>query len=324
MTDTSVAYSMIRKLQFHYWFGDRTHTMDALVYNKCEREVLELAKAIARLCKVPIILETEPSGKGGLKTWLTLSAKSPNRTPVSKVVLVYTLVASCIATPNYASIGDTSYLLLDRMLQEKDLDASEREQVRLAITHLKEEVGNLLPELQQHTVVKKRRSNFFSLLGKYPKVKSISVALTDDTKTSVTEEQMVVRDSFPKFLVSTNVVNPHVVEHAQIEIISPVLVPGRHKWKGVYNQKPIAFSMKSDDFMAIVQSGKVEFKSGSTITCTLEIEKKITSSGEERITGYNILDVSTYSENGKTIEATEIRQKQKPNTVSKRQLDLFG
>ena len=79
MANAPDLFGMISKLQFHYWFSDKTHTMDALVHNKCEHELLELTKAVAKLCGVAIKMETEPSGKGGLKSWLTLAAKSPKK-----------------------------------------------------------------------------------------------------------------------------------------------------------------------------------------------------------------------------------------------------
>ena len=324
MADNSSTYHTINKLQFHYWFSDKTHTMDALVHNKCERELLELTKVIAKLCGLAIKMETEPSGKGGLKSWLTITAKSPKKTPAAKVALLNTLVAASVATPNHASISEVATILFDKILAEKELNEEQRDQLERDKTQLKADALNLLPLLDQNSVIKKRRSNFFDLLRKYQKVKSISVTLTDDTKKSVTEEQVVTRDVFKTFIISSGVVAPQRIENAQIEIISPVLVTGRHKWKGMYNGSAIAFIMKSDDFMAMVQSGKVEFKSGSTITCTLEIEKKMNGVGVERIIGYNILGVNSYSENGKPIETPEAKQKQKTNTANKKQLDLFA
>jgi hypothetical protein len=324
MADNSSTYHTISKLQFHYWFSDRTHTMDALVHNKCERELLELTKVVAKLCGLAIKMETEPSGKGGLKSWLTITAKSAKKTPAAKIALLNTLVAASVTTPNHASIGAVANILFDKMLAEKELNEEQREQLAREMAQLKSEASNLFPLLDQSSVVKKRRSNFYDLLRKYQKVKSISVTLTDDAKKTITEEQLVTRDIFKTFVVSSGVVAPQKIESAQIEIISPVLVTGRHKWKGMYNGAAIAFVMKSDDFMAMVQSGKVEFKSGSTITCTLEIEKKMNGVGVERITGYNILGVSSYSENGKAIETPEAKQKQKQHTANKKQLDLFA
>ena len=61
-----------------------------------------------------------------------------------------------------------------------------------------------------------------------------------------------------------------------------------------------------------------------TINCTLEIEKKITGVGIEKITGYTIIHVVSYFENGKTVETTEGKQNKQKQITSKTQLDLFG
>jgi hypothetical protein len=323
MANAGDSHKMTFKLQFHYWFSDKSHTMDALIHNKCERELLELTKAVAKICGVNIKMETEPSGKGGLKSWLTITAKSPKKTAPAKIALVNTVVATCVVTPGQTSMSEMGNALLDS-LADKVSEEAGKEQLQKDIHALKIEFANLLPLLDQSSVVKKRRSTFYDLLRKYQKVKSISVALTDETKKPITEEQLVAREEFKAFIVSSNTVAPQVVENAEIEIISPVLMKGKHKWRGMYKGEPISFVMKSDDFMTLVQSGKVEFKSGSTISCILQIEKKINGVGVERIMGYNILGVGSYSENGKTIETPEAKQKQKQAVVSKRQLDLFG
>jgi hypothetical protein len=323
MANAGDSHRMNLKLQFHYWFSDKSHTMDALIHNKCERELLELTKAVAKICGVNIKMETEPSGKGGLKSWLTVTAKSPKKTAVTKIALVNTVVAACVATPGQISMSEVGNALLDSLAGKVSEEAG-NEQLQKDIHALKIDFANLLPLLDQNSVVKKRRSTFYDLLRKYQKVKSISVALTDETKKPITEEQLVAREEFKSFIVSSNTVAPQIIENAEIEIISPVLMKGKHKWRGMYKGEPISFVMKSDDFMTLVQSGKVEFKSGSTIACTLQIEKKINGVGVERIMGYNILGVASYSENGKTIETPEAKQKQKQAVVSKRQLDLFG
>ncbi|MCU0357519.1 MAG: hypothetical protein MUE95_08050 [Cyclobacteriaceae bacterium] len=324
MADNTDINHVVNKLQFHYWLSDRTHTMDALVLNKCERELLEITRAVAKLCQVNLMLETEPSGKGGLKSWLTLAPKTPRKTSPSRVALVKVMVAAGIATSPKASASTVLNRLLDSLATEAGLSDEQLHQWQNNRQQLKEEAARLIPVMDQHPVIRKRRSNLFKLLSKYPKVKGFSVSLTNKSHKPVTEDLLIVHDQFAQQIISTPAVPTEVVEQAQLEIISPVLVKGPHKWKGMYQQQPISFTMKSDEFMELVQTGKVEFKSGSTITCNLAIDKKMTAAGEVRISGYNILSVSRYSENGKTLVVAEERPKPKQPVVSKRQLDLFG
>jgi hypothetical protein len=310
------------KIQLHYWFTDKTHTMDALVHNKCERELLEITKAVASVCGVAIKMETEPSAKGGLKGWITLLPKSAKKLKSEQLTLVATLVTASVITPLHATLGNSAIQLIDKLLL--DVPDQHKEQIRSEIDNLKTEVASKLPALDQSMLIKKRRSNFYDLLRKYQKVRAVSCMVVSDIKKVVSEDQLVSRDSFKNFILITDHLTPTVLEGVSIEIISPVLGVGKYKWKGMYNGTPISFNMKSNEFMQLVQTGKVEFKSGTTIHCTLEIEKKINSEGLEKITAYNIVRVASYLENGKSIETAEGKQHKQKQQISKRQLDLFG
>jgi hypothetical protein len=324
MTIVTDLFKNANKVQLHYWFNDKSHTMDALIHNKCERELLELTKAIASVCGVSIKMETEPSARGGLKGWVTIIAKSEKKTPAVKIALVTTLVTASMVTPRHVSIGQVAGELIDRFMLGNDISEDAKEQFEQAINSLKAESAALIPMLDQSNLVKKRRSNFFDLLRKYQKIKKISLVLDDSSRRPLTAEQFVERDAFKNFILVSDHLPPQVQENALVEIVSPVLSKGKFKWKGIYNSSPISFSMKSDEFISLVQSGKVEFKSGTTINCTLEIERKINSEGNEKITNYNILHVNSYQEHGKPVETTEGKQQKQKQEVPKRQLDLFG
>lgn len=324
MTVVTDLFKNANKVQLHYWFSDKSHTMDALIHNKCERELLELTKAIASACGVSVKMETEPSARGGLKGWVTIIAKSEKKTPPVKIALVTSMVTASMVTPLHVSIREVAGELIDRWMPEKDLSAETKEQFEQGISSLKTEAAAIIPLLDQSNLVKKRRSNFFDLLRKYQKVKKVSLVLDDSSRRPVSAEQFVERDAFKNFILVSDQLPPQVQENAVVEIVSPVLSKGKFKWKGNYNNSPISFSMKSDEFISLVQSGKVEFKSGTTINCTVEIERKINSEGIEKITSYNILHVNSYQEQGKLIETTEGKQQKQKPEVTKRQLDLFG
>lgn len=324
MTVVTDLFKNANKVQLHYWFNDKSHTMDALIHNKCERELLELTKAIASVCGVSIKMETEPSARGGLKGWVTIIAKSEKKTPAMKIALVTALVTASMTTPLHSSINQVADGLIGRLLLGNDLSEEENAQFGLAVEALKSEAAAVIPLLDQSNLVKKRRSNFFDLLRKYQKVKKVSLVLDDSSRRPVTAEQFVERDAFKNFILVSDHLPPQVQENAMVEIVSPVLSKGKFKWKGIYGNSPISFSMKSDEFISLVQSGKVEFKSGTTINCTLEVERKINSEGIEKITSYNILHVNSYQEQGKPVETPEGKQHKQKQDVAKRQLDLFG
>ena len=52
MTDITVLKG--NTIELHYWFNDNSHTMNAIVFNKCEYEFLGIAKEISQKLKVDI------------------------------------------------------------------------------------------------------------------------------------------------------------------------------------------------------------------------------------------------------------------------------
>ena len=73
-------------IEFHYWFDDESHAMDAIVFNKCEYEFLGIAKEIAQKLKVELEIETEPLGEGGLRSWFKFKAKNKDAIKVGVVL----------------------------------------------------------------------------------------------------------------------------------------------------------------------------------------------------------------------------------------------
>lgn len=112
-------------------------------------------------------------------------------------------------------------------------------------------------------------------------------------------------------------------ENAIIEIVSPVLKKGKYKWTGIYNGEVIPFKMKSNEFKTLVQTGRVQFKNGSSIDCHLVTNKKINAEGEVYISSYEVELVNNYFENDKPIETPEGRRKRQKQEAELQQLYLF-
>ena len=70
---------MADKLQLHYYLVNGSHTMDALVRNKCEAEVLAIIQEISNTLGFEVIIESEPFQEGGLKEIWHLIGKNSNQ-----------------------------------------------------------------------------------------------------------------------------------------------------------------------------------------------------------------------------------------------------
>ena len=85
-------------IELHYWFNDDTHTMNAIVFNKCEYNLLGIVNELAAKLKIEIEIETEPLANGGLRSWLRLkpiSNSASNPVTVKQTIKIAFLTYLC-------------------------------------------------------------------------------------------------------------------------------------------------------------------------------------------------------------------------------------
>lgn len=306
-------------LEIHYWFGDETHTMDANIQNKCEYEVLSIIKEIATLLSVDITIETEPDGEGGLRKWLKIVSKDENKKGTITTSFIAALISVILITP----LSKIAEKVIDKIFEDTEMNDLQKEKLKLEIEKLKQDNAKNIDTIDYNTLIKKRKSNFYETLGKYPKVEKVSFVVIDDNKTKITQEKTVPREDFNKFILVTDDLDPLKKDEAIIEIIAPVLKKGNYKWIGYYEGQAVPFNMKSNEFKTLVQNGEIEFKNGSSINCYLEIRRKVNNEGLEINVGYDVIRVNHYFENEKPIETKEGKHHRQIKEAQKSQLKLF-
>jgi len=77
--ENSISRLQGNTLELHYWFDDKSHTMDANVQNKCEYDFLGVIKEIASTLNLEILIETEPLADGGIKRWFKIISKEESK-----------------------------------------------------------------------------------------------------------------------------------------------------------------------------------------------------------------------------------------------------
>lgn len=310
-------------IELHYWFNDGSHTMSATTFNKCEYEFLGIAKEIAHKLKVDIEIETEPLGEGGLRSWFKFKSKE---TDALKIGVILYLLTNVLGTPITTTLDELTRIAIQSVFESEEVKQL-KEQKQIA--ELKYDIAKLEAETYKlgHTidenVVKKKRSNYYESLNSCNKIDKISVSITDSSKKNVYLQKEVMKNDFPNYIMTSDDVEPDNDESAIIEIVSPVLKKGKYKWTGIYNGEVIIFSMKSNEFKTLVQTGRIQFKNGSAINCHLIINKKVTAEGEVRISGYEVVLVNHYFENDKPVETPEGKRKRQTKEHEKQQMSLF-
>jgi len=317
MENITTSFINANTIQLHYWFHDNSHTIDSFIQNKCEFEFLNVVKEIAKKFDTELVIETEPLAEGGLKRWYKLILKLENKNAIITTAVITALATGVFVTPITSSVSKITEKLIDNIFEDKELKQLEQDKLRLEIEKLKLDTTLINKQLNENTVIKKRRSNFYDALSKYPKISKVSFVIEDDSKNKLSPESIVKKESFASYILVTDDLEPERLENAIIDLISPVLKKGNYKWRGFYDGVPISFNMKSLEFKELVQTGKVEFNNNSTIKCLLEIKKKINNEGIIEITNYNIIRVDEYYENSKTMKTNEGKLHQKIKEAEK-------
>lgn len=322
-------------LEFHYSFNDDSHSMDAVVQNKCEYEILGILKEISTRFEAQITIETEPLAEGGLRRYLRIVAKDENQKGTLTSALILLIITTLLAQP----VTKISEKLIDKLFENVELvelqkhnlklqnekDSLEIEKSKLELEKLKQEVKYKINPLNQNVKIRKLKSNYYQTLDKYPKVVKVSFlcGLKENKYIKVVNETIVERKKFKEFILTSDDLEPVEEENAIIEIISPVLKKESHyKWSGFYKGSIIVFNMKSNEFKTSVQTGQIEFKNGSSINCLLQIKKKIDNEGNEKNVEYNVSRVNIYFQNEKPIETFEGRLHRNQEEANKNQLSL--
>lgn len=316
-------------LEIHYYFQDDSHSMDAIVKNNCERELLYIIKEISKLKNTEIIIETEPIANGGIRQWFKILKKEENEKAPITSALIIALAISTLANPT----GKVAEKIIEKLFEDpetielqNELLKIQKEKSLIELEKLKIEKAKLEIDsnmIDDSLIISKKKSNFYHELSKYPKVTKISFTGTDSSKESKPYRVEVNSTNFNDFIIKSDELQPIYKESIDIELISPVLKKGKYKWMGLYNGDAINFSMQSDEFKELVQNGDIEFTNGSTINCSMEIKRKIDNEGIEKTIGYNVVRVNHYYKNNKPVETKEGKQFRQIREAESAQLKLF-
>lgn len=315
-------------LEFHYKFEDDSHSMNAIVFNKCEGEILAILKELSQKLQIQIEVETEPIEQGSLRSWLKITGNS-RKVTIKDLILIAAIggfTANIFSSPITTTFSEVINRSIDLIFEDDEItrlkELREKKQLELDILKIEEELRERSTKIDENIIIK-RRSNFYSNLKQYPKVRELSISLENNQRQTA-KECHINRLSFDSYVLETDDIDPIVESNAIIEIVSPVLKKGKYRWTGILNGEVIQFKMSSVEFKTLVQSGKIVFKNGFTIDCELAIHRKMTNEGEIKITSYEVLLVNQYYENDNPIETPEGRRKRQKREAELQQLNLFN
>lgn len=311
---------LAEKLELHYYLINESHTMDALIRNKCEAELLAIIVEISDALGIEVNVETGAYQEGGLKELWAFIGRNNNQ--ITLVILILTLILSRVP------LSDSEQDALTKEATKLTI-----EEKRLSIEKLKRELKD--GEVQDETAdaaastisnnlkIAARNSNFYKNLAGYEKVTGVGMLPLDKDNQPTAVAKYVPRSDFHKFILFTNNLPTEIDDDAQIEIISPVLKEGNYKWKGMYQDIPISFSMNDPEFNNSVLREEISFQHGSIIECVLSIQRKFDEIGDVVITGYSVSTVIRKTDGATSFETAQGRRYKAHKKFNEDQQDLF-
>lgn len=111
-------------IEIHYWLQDGLHTMNAHVFNKCEREFLGIVSELAASLKLNVEVEVEPIGEGGIRAWFKFCREKKDAV---KVAFLIFLLTDVLCTPLKTTLEYVTQEVLERVFEDPEIKALEIE-----------------------------------------------------------------------------------------------------------------------------------------------------------------------------------------------------
>lgn len=316
--------------QIHYYLKDKSHSMNAVVLNKIEAEFLKISQEISKIYDYQIIVETQATEEGGLRSIYRFITNSDNiRTTLTIGAFVTATIGNILTNVISEKLSEDKeqteltkqrdQIQIDYLKGQKELTELNTEKTKLEIKNLKQniykdsiEIINLLDDNQQKidveidkdvidekisrvvdsTKIKTYKSNFYKNLSKDKKVKKVSTVIIDNNRIPISTEKTIERNQFKDFIYKEKPLEPLYYENIELEIIAPVLINNTLTWKGIFREKNISFSVKDKDFINLILNKGLSFSSGTILVCDLEIKMKTDSNGRPKEGTKTIYDVT--------------------------------
>ena len=296
-------------LGIHYYFNDDSHSMDARIRNQMEKDYLDIITEIAKILGVEVKLESQAREEGGIIDILNIDIQDI----VVASIMFLAPAINKIAT--YYFTGQYKNDRLDNKLKELKIKEYESE------NQTNSKLQDLSNKINESHKIKRLLSNLYKKAGQCTKI--VKIGYIDYENKKKIKEEIVERKDFSNFIIDTNS-DIEIDDEATIEIISPVLKEGRYKWRGIYNNEKIDFSMGDFNFKSAVVEKRHNFENGSTIICRLEIKNTFDEFGEKtKNTNYRVAKVYEIIKNDIAIKTNAGHKKYEKDLEAKQGLLFY-
>lgn len=288
------------RLEFHYYFKDKSHSIDSILRNECEKEIILIYKEIASTLGLQLNLETLPTEEGGFKEVWKFIGK--NSAQISLLVSIAAIIISRFPAENKELTKlQIENLELDNEIKRKELEKLNLEFIQEETELDQQKIIDSVELVNKNYKISWRKSNLYKKLNNYQKIDSVEV-LRFEEKKPVGNPRKIPRQEFSKFILLSDDLPKLELENAVIDVISPALKKGKFRWKGFYNNEIINFLMEDDKFKNSVLKGDIHFSNRFSIEVEMTQDRKINQDGNIITTNSIVKRVLASIDQGNRIE----------------------
>ena len=263
----------------HYELSDSsTHIMSAKVEAESSLQYIKAMNYISKVLCVENELQTGALSQGSVVKVFWLSINKGEDTKWIRYIITI-IFRSLFFEKKIIRLDDFTKLL----------DAHEADKVRDVLTQMAID-KKIINRLNSHLSIKKARSEYFKQLLTDKGIKAISIKHNDFDNLDMADVR-IESSRFADF-IETFEPETKVIEHAQVFIVSPVIVKGKAiKWNGSYKGQDIKFEMMSNQFKTEAQNAEIDFRTGFYIDSRLQFDETVDEDEKIIRNNFKVLEV---------------------------------
>ena len=300
------------QLKLHYFLSnDNLHSMDAKVYNECEKQFVQMLLSLNKYFDTPLEIEVSSREEGGVIGKYTVKIiKNP----------AFLLLLG-------AAVGRFFDATLPEALSPTEETRNKLENIKTISELVKSE--DLSPELFDYVTandkeLQKHKSNFFKSAQKEEKIDRIEVEREEEDSSKPPNTKTISFNEFDACILKEEHIEEVEEIDAKIYIVAPILVKGRKDaWKGIYNEESIEFRVTDKEFLEQVHSHTHKFGNGSYINCRMRIKKIYNLTEDKEKVFREVFEVISKGDDN-NITQIQRRRKSKNTVVQTNQQSLFS
>ncbi len=186
------------KLELRYYFNDKSVYMDAMVRNRCEKEMLLLIRFVAETLDVKMMIYSEPSVKeGGYSELWGIAGRHPYAHSIVLTIVMH-LMARPLVTPDGTS---TAVPFNEHKFRDdiKRLRNQLQEKKKVVILP-----PDLVAQLDTQLRIRRSKSAFYDAVRSYPKVNRLVFREVDENNRNRSGSLEVRREQFAQYIVKAS------------------------------------------------------------------------------------------------------------------------